>query len=56
MRDRLAIHQFEDEELRRAGFVETVDRGDVRVVEGGEYLRFTAEPRDPLRIVREGRG
>ncbi len=28
---------------------------DVRVVEGGEHLRFAAEAREPIRIARDGR-
>ena len=33
---------------------EAVDRRDVGMVEGGEHLRFSAEPCDAITIKREG--
>jgi len=33
------------------GFLETVDAGDVRVIERGENLRFPAEAGETLRIL-----
>lgn len=49
----LAVHEFENEKLRAVRFVQTVDRAYVRMVERGEDLGFTTEPRKPFRIVRE---
>ena len=54
--ERLARHQLQDEEARVAGFLEAVDRGDVRVVERREELRFAVEARQPLRVGGEGLG
>ena len=53
IRERLVIDQFQDEELLALGFVETVDGGDVRMVERGQHLRFPPEAADALGIVRE---
>ena len=53
---RLPIYQFHDEELRAAGLLEAVDRGDMRVIQSGEKLGFTVEPRDAFGIVREALG
>ena len=33
------------------GFVEAVDLRDVRMIQRGQHLRFTFEPRQPLGIV-----
>jgi hypothetical protein len=46
-------HQLEDEERLAVRLVEAVDRGDVRVVEGGEEVGFAAEPREALLVARE---
>ena len=40
--------------MRAAGVLEAVDRRDVGMVEGGEHLRFSAEPCDAITIKREG--
>ena len=42
--------------VRIAGVFEAVDVGDVRMVEGGEDLRFSAESREAVSIRREGIG
>ena len=55
-RERFAANEFEDEELFAVGFVLTVDRADVRMVQRGKELRFTAEPCKAFRIVREALG
>ena len=34
-------------------FLEAVDRGDVRMIQRREHLRFALEPREPIRIGRE---
>ena len=39
---------------RRGRFFEAVDRGDVRVVQRGEHLRFAFEAREPIGIEGEG--
>jgi hypothetical protein len=49
----LAVHQFEHEELLTVGLVQTVDRANMRVIERGQDLRFTAKPRDSFEIVGE---
>jgi hypothetical protein len=56
MRERFAVNEFEDEELFAVGFVLTVDRADVRMIQRGEYPGFTAEPCKAFRIFREARG
>ena len=52
----LTVDEFEHEELRVVGFVQTVNGADVRMVQRGENLGFTAESREALRVVREGVG
>jgi hypothetical protein len=54
IRERRAFHEFQDERVRAAGVLEAVDRRDVGMVEGGEHLRFSAEPCDAITIKREG--
>ena len=51
---KLNFDQFKDECLAPVGVFESVDRSDVRVVERGEHMRFALEPREALRVVREG--
>ena len=53
MRERLALDEFHDEELRSARFFKTVDRRDVGVIQRGEHVRLALEARDALRIVAE---
>ena len=53
IRERRAFHEFQDERVRAAGVLEAVDRRDVGMVEGGEHLRFSAEPCDAITIKRE---
>jgi hypothetical protein len=53
---RLAVHQFEHQELCAVGFVKAVDGTNVRMVEGDEDLGFSAETRQAFRIVGEGVG
>jgi hypothetical protein len=54
IREHRAFHEFQDERVRAAGVLEAVDRRDVGMVEGGEHLRFSAEPCDAITIKREG--
>jgi len=51
----LAVDQLQYEELRTVDFFEAMDLRDVRMVERGEHLGFTAESRDALGIVGERR-
>jgi hypothetical protein len=44
------------EKLLTVRVVEAVDRTEVRMVHGGEDLRFPAEACEALRVVREGVG
>ena len=52
LRQRLAGHVLHDQEVDPVAAVEVVHRGDVRVVQPGQRLRFTAEP-PPCRLVGE---
>ena len=49
----LALDQLHDESAHSAGFLQAVDVRDVRMVQRGERLRLTGEPRESIRIVRE---
>ena len=49
----LAFDQFHHQRVRRTRILEAVDRRDVWMIERGEYLRFSAEARKPIRIARE---
>src|SRR5262245_36375395 len=50
------IHQFEHEELDTVDFVQAIDRGDVRMVQRGEELRFATKAPESLWIAGEGLG
>ena len=50
LRQRLAGHVLHDQEVDPVAAVEIVHRGDVRVVQPGQRLRFTPEP-PPCRLV-----
>ena len=50
-----ALDQFERDERRAAGFLEAVDRGDVRMVERGEQVGLAAEPAEALRVAAHAR-
>lgn len=50
------MRQLEDEEGPAGRLLEAVDRGDARVVEGGEELRFTLEAGEPHGVAGEVRG
>ena len=47
----LAFDELQRQEGRALGLLESVDRGDVRVVEGGEKLGLPLEPGQPLGIL-----
>ena len=53
-RERWTFDQFEHERLHAVRFLEAIDCRDVGMIERGEHLRFTLEPRHALGIVREG--
>jgi hypothetical protein len=53
---RIRAYQFEHQRLHAVRLFEAVDRGDVRVVERGEHLRFPLEARQAIRVQREGLG
>ena len=50
LRERRTFNQFHDQRVDTAGFLETVDLRDVRVIQSGECLGFALEPGDALRI------
>ena len=63
-RQRVAFHQLEDQRphgrlcwaRRRIVLFKPVDAADVRMIEGGEQLRFAPEPGDAIGIAREDIG
>ena len=52
-RERLSVRELEDEEVAAVGFVESVNRRDVRMVQRREYLRLAFESRNALDVGRE---
>ena len=53
IRQRLSVHELEDEALRRAGGLEAVDGRDLRVIQRGEDLRLTLEAREAVGVLAE---
>ena len=49
---RRAVHVLEHQRRRGAGLLHAVDRGDVRMIEGGQDLRFALEARQAFGVVR----
>ncbi len=49
---RLPVHDLHREEVHACGLLDGVNRDNVRVVQGGEGLRFAAEALKPIRIGR----
>jgi hypothetical protein len=45
--------ELEHEGVLLAAVFEAVDRSDIRVIEGGEHLRFAPEARETIRIARK---
>jgi hypothetical protein len=45
--------EFEDKSVCLTRLFEPIDRGDVRMVERGENLRFTSEPCQAISVSRE---
>ena len=52
----LTFNKFHDQRTHGTGFFEAVDMRDVRVVQGGENLRFPLESSEPLGIAGKGLG
>ena len=48
--------QLQDERLGVVALLDAVDLRDVGVVQAGEHLRFPLEPREAIRVSREGVG
>ena len=55
LREILAFDELEHERGNAVRLLEPVDVGDVRMVQRREHLRFATEPRQPIRVVRDGR-
>ena len=51
--ERGALDQLEYQRVDGAGVFHAVDRGDVRVIERGEHVRFARESREPLGVGRK---
>ena len=43
VRERLAVHELENQKAKAVSFLEAVDRADVRMVQRGEHSRFALE-------------
>ena len=53
VRERLPVHELENQEPDAFGFLEAVDRADVRMIQRGEHPRLPLEAREPLGVARE---
>ena len=53
VRERLPVHELENQEPDAFGFLEAVDRADVRMIQRGEHPRLPLEAREPLGVGRE---
>ncbi len=53
LRERLPVHELENQEPDAFGFLEAVDRADVRMIQRGEHPRLPLEAREPLGVARE---
>ncbi len=51
--ERRSVDQLQHERLQRLRFFEAVDRGDVRMIQRRQDLRFPLEAREPIGIERE---
>src|SRR5688500_20395224 len=52
----LALHELEDEECDAVDLFEAVNARDIRVIERGQDVRLTPEPRDSISVARHLRG
>ena len=50
----LPLDEFQHQEQGVTRVLEPVDRRDVRVIEGGQHLRFPPETGETLRVLRDG--
>ena len=50
---RLPVHELENQEPDAFGFLEAIDRADVRMIQRGEHPRLPLEAREPLGVARE---
>src|SRR5678815_4767317 len=48
-----SIDELHDKEFPSAGFLDSIDRCDVRMIERGQHTRLTLESRGPFMIMRE---
>ena len=55
LRQIVAFDEFHHEGGHAPAVFEAVDRGDVRMVQGGEHFRFALKTREPIGIGRERR-
>src|SRR5207244_12260931 len=53
LRQVVALDQLHDQGTEAAGFLQSVNMRDVRMIERGQRLGFAREPREAIRIVRE---
>ena len=51
----LALDQLHDQGREISGFLESVDRGDVRVVQRGEHFSFALKTREAIGVAGDGR-
>ena len=54
--ERLAVDELQDDRGRAVGLLETVNAGDVRMVERGEELGLALEPAETIGVAREFAG
>jgi hypothetical protein len=54
LREILAFDELHHEGVRASGLLEPVNRGDVRMVQRRERLRFPLKAREALGVLREG--
>ena len=50
VRQGLALHELQDEKAPAIRFLQTVDRCDIRMVQGGEQVRLALEPGQALLV------
>jgi hypothetical protein len=55
MRQIVTVDEFHHEGGHGLAFFQAVDRGDVRMIEGGQHFRFAPKTREPIGIGRERR-
>jgi hypothetical protein len=56
IRERRALDQLENQRARRAGVLDAVDGGDVRMIDRREQLCLAREPREVIAIGSEPSG